>query len=424
MKMMKRNRFLVGGLLLVVLAALSVPLFRSGEPEAPPLRPRALEDSRVVREAGILEPRLIERILSPINGTLAFMVEDGARVKTGDLLFRLDEEEVQSRIEEQRENIEQRQEDIEVLMTELEILKSTYASVQAREQAELIHAELALEVRRQGLEPEARRLLDLQIELAQLELEDRRERLSRQQELVEREFAPASSLESLERDVETARLQLQERNTQRELELRPLSEEERISLQAAVDQARAVVDRSARRHRLELEGKEHEIEGVQIQLRHQMERLEDLEWELDQVRIHSPAEGLIRLVSRQNWRTRAWNTITVGQQVWSRDVLAELVDPREMTLRVLVHESDIMRLRSGLRARIRLTAYPEQVLEGKVLSLTALGQDRADLTPLHRQASPSQQANFLAEVSVEIGDVPAKPGMTAVVEIFPGEEQP
>ncbi|MCC5848957.1 MAG: HlyD family efflux transporter periplasmic adaptor subunit [Verrucomicrobia bacterium] len=391
-------------------------------PPPPPLRdPTPLNQ---LHEVGVLEPRLIARILNPINGTLAQVIDDGTRVQKGDLLFRMDEEEIQSRIEEQRDAIDLKLEELETHQGELEVITSTYSSIQARERAELAHAELELSYRAEGLRPEERRLHEISIALAQLDLEDREDRLQRQQDLVRQNFATAASLDAYQRDVASAGALLEERKTQLELESRPMLEEERLTLQSAVDQARDVVERSQRKHQREVAAKSLEIEGVELELKHMREELANRESNLEQVRITAPADGIIRLMRRLHWRTRSWQTLSVGQQSWSLDVLGDLVDPHDLTLRVLIHESDILRVKPGQVVRARLTAYPDVELVGEVKNVTHLGQDRMDLTPIYRQSPPTQQAQFLAEIELDTRDIPAMPGMTATVTIDFGEVQP
>lgn len=393
-----------------------------GSPPPPPVRSPEPLDTLI--EVGVLEPRVIERIATPINGTLTVAIEDGARVEKGGLLFLLDEEEIRSRIEQQQESIEQKLEEIEIARGDLEEVVNTYASVHRLELAELQHAELELAERERGLLPEERRLLEISIELAELDLEDRRARLERQRELVRQNFAAPTSLDVHLRETEAAEALLRERRTQLELQTQPLPEEERLTLQSAVDQARDIVERSQRRHDRELARRRLEIEGHEIQLRHQRRDLEDREWELDQVRVISPANGIMRLMRRLNWRSRTWQTIAVGQQVWGRDILGELVDPDDLILRLLIHESDILRVRPGQPATARLTAYPEHEVRGRVASVTQLGQDRMDLTPVYRQSPPTRQAQFLAEIHLEPHNLPAMPGMTATVVIELGEASP
>lgn len=260
-----------------------------GSPPPPPVRSPEPLDTLI--EVGVLEPRVIERIATPINGTLTVAIEDGARVEKGGLLFLLDEEEIRSRIEQQQESIEQKLEEIEIARGDLEEVVNTYASVHRLELAELQHAELELAERERGLLPEERRLLEISIELAELDLEDRRARLERQRELVRQNFAAPTSLDVHLRETEAAEALLRERRTQLELQTQPLPEEERLTLQSAVDQARDIVERSQRRHDRELARRRLEIEGHEIQLRHQRRDLEDREWELDQVRVISRPTG-------------------------------------------------------------------------------------------------------------------------------------
>ena len=419
------KRVWLGGLVLPGALLLGVwHLRRSSAPPPPPPPIRDPRPPNELHEVGVLEPRLISRIFTPLNATLALVPPDGARVQEGDLLFRLDQEEIRSRIEEQLERIEERTEELETLQNEMEVLIATFHAALARDQAEWIHAELELNQRAAGLRPQERRRMEIQIQLAELDLEDRQERLARQQELVSQNFAAATSLDTYQREVAAAEAFLRERVTQLELEMQPLQEEERLTLQAAVDQARDVVERGERRHQREVASRQLEIDGVALQLQHQREDLARREADLENVNLLAPADGIIRLMRRLQWRASSWQTISVGQQTWHMDVLGDLTNPDDLTLRVLIHESDILRVRPGLQATAQLTAYPNQMLRGTVTQVSHLGQDRMDLTPIYRQAPPTQQAQFLAEIDLDTRDLPAMPGMTATVVIHLEEPQP
>ncbi len=410
---------LLGGAGLLLVHHLRTP------PASPPprqVRPETPRDR--LFEVGVLDPAILARVLSPLNGNLSHVAEDGIRVKKDQVIFAFDPEEIRSRIEQQEENIENRLEELESAESDREVLVQTYEAIHARELAELAHAELVLRIRSEGLRSEERRQLTLAIQLAELDLEDRRERLQRQQELVDRNFAPVSSLDSFEREVIAAEALLEERRTQFELETRPLMEEERISLQSAVDQNREIVKRSLRRHEREVGAKDIEIAGIRLQLFHQREVLEWRMEELEKAEVLSPATGILRLTRTLNWRNRTWNTIEVGRQTHTDNVLGEIVDPGQLNLRVLIHESDILSLRPGLQAEVRLTAFPEHPLKGRVTTVSALGLDRMDLTPIYRQAPPAGQAQFLAEIAVDTRDLGAMPGMTASVVIHLAEETP
>lgn len=392
-----------------------------------PTRPRSVDRPETrdkLFEVGVLDPTVLANILAPLNGNLSKVAQDGTRVSKGDILFAFDPEEIRSRIEQEEEQIDNRLEELESAESERQVLLVTYQAIHARELAELAHAELALRVRSEGLKPEERRQLALSIELAELDLEDKTERLERQQELVDRNFAPASSLDSFEREVVAAEALLAERRTQFELETAPLMEEERVSLQSAVDQNRDIVERSLRRHQREVDAKDTEITGIRLQLTHQREVLQERLEELEKAEVFAPDSGILRLTRSLNWRNRTWDTIEVGRQTYTDNILGEIVDPDRLNLRVLIHESDILHIRPGLKAEVRLTAFPDHPLIGRVTTVSALGLDRMDLTPIYRQAPPAQQAQFLAEIAVDTRDLGAMPGMTATVVIHLAEETP
>lgn len=410
---------------ILLLAALLLLLRLNRPAISPPiLAPREEILPEVLYEVGVLDPVVLARIHAPLSGTLSHVAEDGRRVRQGDTLFEFDQEEIRSNIENDEEQIDNRLEELDSAQTERDVLIQTYEAIHKRERAELEHAELELRIRTEGLLPEERRRLQISIELAELDLLDRQERLARQQELVDRNFAPPSSLDSVQREVVAAAALLEERRTQFQLDTQPLPEEERVTLQSAVDRAREAVERSRRRHQRDIENKDTEIQAIQLRLTHQRETLDDRRQDIEKSVVTAPVSGILRLTRSLNWRSRTWETIEIGRNTHTGNILGEIVDPGRLNLRVLIHESDILHVTPGLTADVILTAFPEHTLTGRVTSVSALGLDRTDLTPIHRQAPPAQQAQFLAEITVDTRTVDAMPGMTATVILHLQEPTP
>jgi len=414
-------------LLLVILPVLAIVLWpRRPEPglrESPASASAAMR-ANVLHEVGVLEAQVISRVLSPIAGVLAEAANDGKAVERGEKIFRIDNEEILSRIEAEQENLDLKREELETQLSQLAVVKETYGVVSRKEEAERRHAALALEIRLRGLLPEEKRKLEIDIEVAAIDLEDKREQLSRQKDLVTKNFAPASSLDPPQREVEAAVTFLEEKRTQFSLAIAPLPDEERLTLEAALAQATDVVERSRRRHEREIAMQQLRIEGLQLEIAHSTEYLTQLRDESSRATVTAPSNGVLRLTRRFAWAARTWQTIGPGQQVWGLNTLGEIVDPSRLVLRVMIHESDVRTLRPGLPARVQVTAFPDQELRGRVLSVSALGQDRSDLSPIYRQASPSQQALFLAEIDVDTSSISARPGMTASVAIeLPASEE-
>jgi|GEM_PF-1188029 len=415
-----KRRFLIPlllapALLLGLWRILSGPAADAPRPKWAPVRAETV--GRTLTEIGVLEPKTLSRVTFDISGVIAEVIEDGSRVEAGDLLLRMDDEELREEIDQQIEALDQKREELEGERAEYAVLTNSYETVARKEIAELRHAELKLKQGLQPLTPEETRLQEIGIALAELDLEDARHQLERQRELVEKNFAAESSLEVPKREMEAAETFLREKHSQFELARQPLPEEERLTLQSEVNKARDTVERSGKRHQRQLEILDLKINGLELQTEHMEEKLEKLRKERDRVNLYAPTGGVFRLTRRYVWSARSWQPLSVGQQVWSMDILGTIVDTSQLTLRVLVHESDILSVTPGQKTGVTLTAFPSDTVEGVVRSVTALGQDRSELSPLYRKASPTGQALFLAQIDIDIGDVRAMPGMTARVDI-------
>lgn len=379
-------------------------------------RPETRE--RRIAEVGVLEPEVLSRVQAELAGVIAEVVDDGVRVEAGDLLLRIDDEEIRENLEGERLNLEQKREDLENRETEIAVLTSSYEAVSRMEVAEWKHAELKLERGLEVLPPEERRPHEIEIELAELDLEDRRGKLERQRELVEKGFAPESSLDKARREREAAETFLEEKQARFELAKQPLPDEEKLTLKSEMEKAREVARRSGERHLRELAIQKLKTEGLNLEIEHLLERIGRLESDLDKVVHTAPVAGVFRLTRDYSWSARSWEALSVGKKVWRRNVLGTIVDPARLTLRVLVHESDRRWIEAGQPARVTLRAFPGDPLEGVVEYVASLGQDRDDLSPLYQQAPPMEQAMFLARVRVDVGGLPVMPGMTAGVSIL------
>lgn len=371
----------------------------------------------VVREIGILEAKELARIQSRVDGTVSEIVEDGSRVNAGDTILKVDDEELRSKLETELENLEQTREDLENELAEYAVLTNSFEMTSRLKQAELDHARLRMETEIVPLTPEEQRLGEIEIELAELDLADRQSQLLRETELVEKGFAAASSLQTIKREKEAAETFLAEKRSQLKLAGLPLPEEERLTLLTAVKNAEDAVNRNQEKQERDLRIQNLKIEGLELKIQHQQESIALLRKQLEHVELRTPTGGIVRLT--QNWRysIRGWMPLGAGQRVRNLGIVASIVDPDDLSLRVILHESDFPKLRTGQPVNATLTSFPENPLRGEVVSLTELGQDRNDLSPIYRQSPAMEQALFLIRVALENINPEAMPGMTAVAEI-------
>jgi multidrug efflux pump subunit AcrA (membrane-fusion protein) len=377
-----------------------------------------------LHEIGILEAKELARIQNLVDGNISEIAEDGTRVKKGQLILRLDDEELRNDLDNEILNLQQVREDLENELTEYGVLTNSFEMTSKLKKAELAHARLELKDGMISLNPEERRLREIDIALAKLDLEDKRSQSLREEELVNKGFAPVSSLEKIRREVDAAQTFLAEKETQMILASMPLPDEERLTLETAVKNADDALQRNQQKQNRDLEIQDLKIEGLKLKISHTQDGIDLIKKRLDIVDLHAPTSGILRL--NQNWQwSSSWIPLSAGQRVRGLEMIGSIVDPDDLSLRVITHESDFLRLRVGQRVQARLTAFPDRQFTGKITSLTELGQDRNDLSPIYRQAPAIHQALFLVMVSLEQLGGQAMPGMTAAttIELEPAKER-
>ena len=208
--------------------------------------------------------------------------------------------------------------------------------------------------------------------------------------------AAESSLDQARVAVETARVNLaRARETlerQRELwELRLVSRDD-------YDQARLDVELRD----TELRARTVEVATAQQRVQQERARLGSAEYDLTQVTITSPIDGV---VTRHN--IEAGETVVIGTMNNRGTVLMTIADFSVLEAHVEVDETDIPAVSIGQPAEITIDALPGRVYRGVV---TEIGN-----SPFG--SAGTQATNFLVVVTLD-GDVPGvRPGFTATADI-------
>ena len=211
--------------------------------------------------------------------------------------------------------------------------------------------------------------------------------------------AAESSVEQARVAVEGARVNLElardtlERKTELwELEL--ISREE-------YDQAR----RELELRETEFEARQVEVETARQRIRQERATLESAEYNLEQVTITSPIDGVITRRSIEEGET-----VVIGTMNNPGTVLMTIADFSILEAHVEVDETDIPSVRLGQTAVITIDALPDTTYPGHV---TEIGNSPIQGGGL----GTSQATNFEVVVTLD-GDVPGvRPGFTATADI-------
>ena len=212
--------------------------------------------------------------------------------------------------------------------------------------------------------------------------------------------AAESSHRSAQVAVETARvnLQLAEENLERQENLWSL----RLVARELYDQA--VADVEVRE--TELRAREVDVEAAGQRIRQEQAMLDSARYDLTQVTITSPIDGI---VTRRN--IEEGETVVIGTMNNPGTVLLTIADFSILEAEIEVDETDIPTVELGQPAEITIDALPDRVYTGRV---TEIGN-----SPIQPEAGAAQQeaTNFLVVVTLDDVVPGVRPGFTCTAEI-------
>ena len=158
----------------------------------------------------------------------------------------------------------------------------------------------------------------------------------------------------------------------------------------------------------DLKAREQEIQTREQQIRQEQASLSTTRYNLNQVIISSPMDGI---VTRRN--IEEGETAVVGTMNNAGTVLLTIADMSVIEAEVEVDETDIPTVTLGQPARVTIDAVPDRTFRGRV---TEIGN--SPIQPTAPTAQGQQQAtNFKVVVTLEEEVPDVRPGFTCTAEI-------
>lgn len=388
---------------------------------------------------GTIEARDVD--LSPKTPAriVAIRVEEGSRVRRGDLVVQLDDAEVVAEAARLEAGVRvaqaqlrdlvagARKEEIAEARAQVSRAEATLADLVAGARGEEIQAARQVvaqaEARQRDLEAGARAQEVEQARSAVTSAEATRVWAEREYErlrsLYERDLIAAADKERAWQAFEVARMQ--ERTAKEQLALvlaGPRSDQvemaraevrqarERLRLLEAgprpdqVEAARAEVRAARERLALVEAGpRPGQVETARAQLAQAEAALVQARTRLSDTRLEAPMDGV---VLRKNLEPGA--TASPGSAI------VTLVDPSDLWLRAYIAETDLGRVRIGQTARVTVDAFPGQPFEGRIVEVAS----QAEFTPRNVQTQ-KERVNLVFRLKIAIAnpDGRLKPGMPA-----------
>ena len=367
---------------------------------------------------GILQPGTQVPIVAMTRGRITEIAKQGSNVKKGDLLCVIDDTEA-------REAIENQENDLNASQLSVEQNRAYYNLVEYQEnknvmqcQARLEHA--ILEEREELATPDARdrRLMELDEELARLDVQDAEENYQREERMFKKGYISASALEPYARSLENAKATLEELLIKNQITRKGITEERKVELRKAVERAQANLERVDLRRKRRLEDIQAQIDAEEKNIAVIEHSIRNSQAQIDSASVYAPCDGVFNVLAYRDWTSGGlYRELAVGDEKWRFDVIGHIIDPTNAKVRLVVNEADYVFLREGMDVQVSFPAIPGKHFRGRVSQLGAIGKDRDRIDPTVATRGTSEVSMFSASIELEGDGTSFHPGMSAMLQV-------
>lgn len=303
------------------------------------------------------------------------IVPEGKYVRKGELLLKLNDEELRNRIKDAEDGVKTAESQFIAAEANLAIRLSAAESEQDQAALQVELAELALRAWERGEVATRRKQLNTALETARINAERLEQRYEDSKHLYEQEFISADEL----KQDEIAFIEAQARLEQAELDIEVYNEythqQELKQKNSDLEQARAELERVKQRHAAELETARADVASKEYQLESRRERLAELEEQFKYCTVTAPTEGLVvYATSLESGRRGDDDPPQVGTELSRNELVMLLPDTSRMVAAVKVNEALSGLIEPGQRAMITSDAMPDTTFSGEVLSIGVLAE--------------------------------------------------
>ncbi len=231
------------------------------------------------------------------------------------------------------------------------------------------------------------------------------------QRLSEKGFVTRSTLENEQLNVKKNDLKVQTAETARDLFLLyefPKAAEEFFS---KYEEGFRMLDRTQKEAISKVTQTEAKLRSYESRYQIMDEQRKDLLEQLEKCTIKALKHGLV--VYGGTGDNNNWNQeqIREGASIRQRQTIITIPDMTLMSAKSRIHESQIKKVKKGMKTLIRIDAFPDEKLEGEVLKVAVLPDSQ------NRWMNPELKV-YVTSIKIEGTREWLKPGMSAKIEIL------
>lgn len=305
------------------------------------------------------------------EASIVEIVEEGSFVKKGDLLVKLNDDEIRTQLDEEMLQRETARAEAVAADNDLKIQLTENDASLKKAQTDVVLADVELQKFEAGDAVEKRLELNLAVEKGQRETKRLTDKVERSRELYKRDFLSKDELDKDELELIEAQAELEQANVALKAYEDYTYKKERKKLESELDQSKAELEKTLRKNESDLASKEADLTNKRRQLELREAKVAELEAELTKTEMLAPTDGLVVYATSLEqfmWMNNE-QPLNVGTTVHPNQEIIMLPDTSEMVAAVKVHESLVGRIRPGQRAIVAVDAAQGRKFTGSVESI-------------------------------------------------------
>lgn len=373
--------------LLAVVGGVTAITFSSGSPD-PAASVSVKADRAIARKmtfdvattaSGTLEAKneTILRSKLETRSTIVEVVSEGSFVKKGDVLVKLNSDEIEKQIDQMVLEVESARSELVAAQNGVNIQRIDNDSKLRQANLKLDLARLSMQQWELGEHEQKKKDLELAIEKSDRDLKRLNEKFDRSKSLVERGFISQDEYKIDEIALLEAKAARVKADLGSDTYFKYEEPKNRRTKESDVQEAVAELDRVGQNAEMDLSIKVAAASNRQQQLAKRETKLAELKEQFANSTITAPADGMVVYATSME-RFRRWDQsgkLQIGQDINPNQELIILPDTSVMVASVKVHESLAGRVKEGMPATIKVEAAGGATFSGKVDAKSIMADD-------------------------------------------------
>jgi HlyD family secretion protein len=362
-------------MVLVVAAGAAIYAFRGGAREEP---------NRIVL-SGNIELTEVNIAFKTAGRLIERSVTEGDPVKKGQVLARLDRDQLQAQRERESAGVLSSESQLAQARTALEWQRATVAADIEQRQADLAASEARLSELRNGARPQERLDAKAAVDAAQSEADRARKDFERAQVLHKNDDISTAQFDQYRTRAESAEAALKSAREREGLVLAGPRAEVVAGQAAQVERARAAV-KMAEANAIEMKRREQELNTRRAEAARSKASVALIDTQLADTVAVSPVDGVVLVKAAD-----------VGEVLAPGTTVMTIGDIDHPWLRGYVNETDLGKVKIGSKVRVTTDSYKGKVYNGRVTFISS----EAEFTPKQIQTQ-QERVKLVYRVKIEL----------------------